>query len=179
MENGEKIRVYIMMIAGVFMTKLTTRVIFPAVAGVLLAAGCAYDDGKEHQESDTALMKATNPAPIELKKRKESKSIAYQVREDALKYDQIYDVAVVEGEKQIIVAYKVKHLHRFNMKNIEKKITETLNKKYPQERFVVSSDYKIFLEAVRLKEDLDNGKVSKKEAEKRLKKIIKLKNEMT
>jgi len=54
-----------------------------------------------------------------------------------------------------------------------------LNKKYPDEKFTISSDYKIFLEAVELKEKLKNPHYSRDQAEKQLKKIIKLKNEMT
>lgn len=161
------------------MAKYAKRALIPIITGLMFMAGCSYDDGKEHQESDTALMKTTNPSPIELKKREENKSIGYQVRKDVSKFDEIYDVAVLEGDKHIVVAYKVKHLNRFNMKSIEKKITKKLNKKYPDDHFIVSSDYKIFLEAVRLKEDLDDDNLSNQEAGKRFKKIIKLKNEMT
>ncbi|ONK24386.1 sporulation protein [Bacillus sp. VT-16-64] len=145
----------------------------------IFLTSCSYDGGKEHEKSDTALFKTTKPAPVELKKREEKDSIAYQVRKDVSKVDEIYDVAVLEGDKQIVVAYKVKHLNRFRMKSIEKKITDKLNKKYPGDDFIVSSDYKIFLETVRLKEDLDGANMSNEEAEKRFKKIIKLKKEMT
>lgn len=150
------------------------------IAVILLAlSACSFDDGKEHDESDSALLKTTSPPPIELKEREEDKSVAYQVREEVSKIDEIYDVAVVEGDKKIIVAYKVKHLQRFKMKKIEKELTKKLNKEYPEDKFIVSSDYKIFLEAVRLKEDLDDDNLSNKEAAKRFKKIIRLKEEMT
>ena len=36
------------------------------------------------------------------------------------------------------------------MKKIEKEVNDILEKKYPDEDFIVSSDYKIFLEADRL-----------------------------
>ncbi|VEF48675.1 lipoprotein [Bacillus freudenreichii] len=146
---------------------------------VLMLSACAYDDGKEHNESDSALLKTKSPPPIELKQREEEKSIAYQVREEVSKIDEIYDVAVIEGDKKIIVAYKVKHLKRFKMKKIEKELTERLNKEYPDDKFIVSSDYKIFLEAIRLKEDLDKDNLSNDEAAKRFKKIVRLKEEMT
>lgn len=148
------------------------------VATLFFVAGCAYDDGKEHQESNSALIKRTNPPPIELKERNEEKSVAYQVRKEVSKIDEIYDVAVIEGDKNIIVAYKVKHLNRFNMKKIESDLTKKLEKKYPEDNFIVSSDYKIFLEAIRLKEDLDGDNLSNDEAAKRFKEIVKLKKEM-
>ena len=42
------------------------------------------------------------------------------------------------------------------MKKIEKEVNEILEKKYPEENFVVSSDYKIFLEAYRIRKE--NGR---------------------
>ncbi|GIN19208.1 MAG TPA: sporulation protein [Bacillus bacterium] len=160
------------------MLRKSSKIIISAVIFLTLSA-CSYDDGKEHNKSDSALLKTTSPPPIELKQRDEDKSIAYQVRKEVSKIDEIYDVAVVEGDKNIIVAYKVKHLQRFRMKKIEKELTKKLNKEYPDEKFIVSSDYKIFLESVRLKEDLDDDNMSNDEAGKRFKKIIRLKEEMT
>ncbi len=160
------------------MLRKSSKIIISAVIFLTLSA-CSYDDGKEHNKSNSALLKTTSPPPIELKQRDEDKSIAYQVRKEVSKIDEIYDVAVVEGDKNIIVAYKVKHLQRFRMKKIEKELTKKLNKEYPDEKFIVSSDYKIFLESVRLKEDLDDDNMSNDEAGKRFKKIIRLKEEMT
>jgi hypothetical protein len=45
--------------------------------------------------------------------------------------------------------------------------------------FTVSSDYKIFLETVRLRERIQSKHISNKEAEKRFKEIIDLQQEMT
>lgn len=151
--------------------------LIPIIIMLCLFAGCSGD--KKDDASELALIKTTKPPAIELKSRPDHESIAYQVRKDLKKIDQIYDTAVIEGEKQVIVAYKVKHLHRFQMKKIEKDITKLLEKNYPEDEFIVSSDYKIFLEAIRLKEKLDHENLSNKEAEKRFKKIIKLKKEMT
>lgn len=151
----------------------------PAVLMAAIVAGCAYDRGKEHDESESALIKTTNPPPIELKEREEEDSVAYQVRKEVSEVDGIYDAAVLEGDKEIIVAYKVNHLQRFRMKKIEKKLKAQLEKAHPEDKFIVSSDYKIFLEAIRLKEDLDDDHMSNKEAKKRFKKIVRLEEEMT
>ncbi|MFD1705656.1 sporulation protein [Siminovitchia sediminis] len=159
---------------------LTKSIKITVIAAFLfMFAACSYDSGKEHDESDTALIKTTSPPPIELKEREEDDSVAYQVRKEVLNMDEIYDAAIIEGDKEIIVAYKVKHFQRFRMKKIEKDLTKKLNKKYPEDKFIVSSDYKIFLEAIRLKEDLDDDNLSNDEASKRFKKIIRLKEEMT
>ncbi|CAM4057831.1 sporulation protein [Lederbergia lenta] len=143
---------------------------------LFIATGCTNQ--KNNEQSELSLVKITKPAPIELNKRPANKSIGYQVRKEINNIPEIYDTAVIEGEKEVIVVYKVKHLHRFKMRKIEKELKNTLNEKYPKDSFIVSSDYKIFLEAIRLKEDLDDNNLSNKEAEKRYKKIIKLKKEL-
>lgn len=153
------------------------RVFFFLLITCIYLHGCSSEgDGKQ---SRLALLKTMQPAPIEISYQNKEKSIGFQVRQDLKQIDEIYDVAVIEGEKKILVAYKVKHFHRFKMKKIEKKITEQLTNDYPKHEFIVSSDYKIFLEAIRLKEDLEDGNLSTHEAKKRFDKIIKLQKEMT
>ena len=68
---------------------------------------------------------------------------------------------------------------RFKMKSIEKELTEKLKSKYPEEKFTVSSDFKIFLETMRLRDKIQDSEFSEEKADKRLKEIIKLNNELT
>jgi hypothetical protein len=139
-------------------------------------SGC--NQSEEEQESRMSLVKTTNPNPVNLTSNQDE-NIAAQVKQDVQKFDEIFDVAVVQGRKNTLVVYKVKHLQRFRMKQIEKNVTKELEKKYPDESFTVSSDYKIFMEALQLKEQIKDPKFSKAKAEKNLEKIIKLKNEQT
>lgn len=148
---------------------------------VLLAAvligGCSQ---KGQKDSKMALLKTTNPAPVQIKNNNPAKpGSAAMVKHDVSSFPEIYDVAVIQGKKDTLVAYKVKQLYRFRMKAIEGKINKLLEKKYPNERFSVSSDYKIFLEAVKLKEQMKKPGFSEKKAEKKLQSIIKLKDETT
>jgi hypothetical protein len=143
------------------------------MAFVLLPA-CGQDNGNE---SRGALLKTTNPSPLSIENGKTSH--VEKIREDISSFPEVYDVAVIKGKKETLVVYKVKHLNRFKMKRIEAKLNKFLEKKYPKENFKVSSDYKIFLEAVRLNEDEEKHNISEKEAEKRFQKIIKLKDETT
>jgi hypothetical protein len=103
-----------------------------------------------------------------------------RIKKDVSSFPEIYDVAVVEGKKNTLVVYKVKHLYRYKMKKIEKNINNLLEKRYPNENFTVSSDYKIFLEAVKLNERIQSDKqFSKQKAEKQLQQIIEMTKEMT
>ncbi|MED3572354.1 YhcN/YlaJ family sporulation lipoprotein [Cytobacillus praedii] len=143
---------------------------------VLGLAGCSQNESKE---SEMALIKKTDPNPVLIDENtKGNLDLVANIKEAIASYKEIYDVAVVKGKKDTLVVYKVKHLQRFHMKKIEKKIKEKLEKKFPDEKFTVSSDYKIFLEAVKLNEKMQKTDYSEKKANKRLKEIIKLKQEM-
>lgn len=139
-------------------------------------SGCNQSEAEE--DSKLSLIKTTNPSPVQLTNEKEG-NLARDIKKDVMKADEIYDVAVVTGKKDTLVVYKVKHLKRFQMKQIEKKITKQLEKKYPDEKFTVSSDYKIFMEALELKERAEDPNYSPEKSEKELQKIIKLKEELT
>ncbi|WML43403.1 sporulation protein [Neobacillus sp. PS3-40] len=143
----------------------------------ILATGCEHSEQKD--VSKLAIVKTINPSAVAIDKNQPGGNDVEQVKEDISSLPELYDVAVIKGKKDILVAYKVKHLHRFKMKAIEKKMNKMLEKKYPKENFTVSSDYKIFLEAVKLNERIKSKNYSDKKAETRLKQIIKMTNEMT
>lgn len=143
---------------------------------IMMLAGCGAN-GQEKQDY-LSLMQTTNPAPRTLEKDSNSAS-AESIKKTVEKYPDIYDVAVIKGEKEDLVVYKVKQMKRFRMKKIEKEVTALLEKKFPEGEFIVSSDYKIFLEAVRLSEKMKDPSFSRKKAQKRLDEIITLRNELT
>ena len=143
----------------------------------LLLSGCA----KETPNSRWSMLKRVNPAPVAIFTEKEGsqKELVEGIKEETSSIPSIYDVAVIKGKKDIIVAYKVKQMARFKMKGIEKELTEKLETKYPDESFTVSSDFKIFLETMRLLDKVQKPEFSKEKANKRLKEIILLNNELT
>ncbi|MEL3973815.1 sporulation protein [Rossellomorea oryzaecorticis] len=143
----------------------------------LLIAGCSNkEDGKD---SKVALIKTTDPPPIELVDNPETESFGHAIKKELAKKKELYDVAVIQSKEETLVVYKVKHLQRFKMKKIEKDMEKYLEGKYPDEDFVLSSDYKIFLETVRLKEKIQHKSISKKKAKKEFKDIIELQKEKT
>jgi Sporulation lipoprotein YhcN/YlaJ (Spore_YhcN_YlaJ) len=144
--------------------------------GLLLLTACGPN--QKVKDSQLALIKTTNPTPVVTDQNKIPNHVE-EIKKDVSSFPEIYDVAVVKGQKNTLVAYKVKHLQRFRMKKIEKNVNKMLEKKYPKENFTVSSDYKIFLEAVRLDERMKERKFSKKQAEKQLRRIIKMTKDMT
>ncbi|MEH7250706.1 YhcN/YlaJ family sporulation lipoprotein [Neobacillus niacini] len=144
-------------------------------ACVSLLGSCSQ--GKNVNDSQLALMKTTNPNPI-VTERNNGEDTVKKIEREVSSFDELYDVAVVKGKKETLVVYKVKHMQRFKMKKIERDLTKRLEKNYPKENIAVSSDYKIFLEAVRLVERKNKGKLSEKKAEKRLNEIIKMTSDL-
>ncbi|OIK11115.1 YhcN/YlaJ family sporulation lipoprotein [Bacillus sp. MUM 13] len=149
----------------------------PVLILFIILAGCS-DDGQN--KDDLSLVKKIDPAPMDIiKTSNENDDTAKKVKKEVAGHKYVYDVVTVKHGKTIIVAYKVKHLHRFQMKSIEKQVTGQLKKKFPDHQFIVSSDYKIFLESVRLNEMLQKEDVPEKKAKKKFREIVELKKELT
>lgn len=145
---------------------------------VTVTIGCRQDD--DNNESQLSLIKTTNPSPIVVEKGAiDQQSEALKIKKIIRSSSEIYDVAVVKSDKRVLVAYKVKHLQRFRMKKIEKQVKEQLKQYFPKEKFIVSSDYKIFLEAVRLNEKIENNDYNEKQVRKQFNYIVKLTKEQT
>jgi len=144
---------------------------FTVMVCLVLLISCSQNQTAKN--SQLALIKTTNPSPV-ITDKSVKRNHVEAIKKDVSSFPQIYDVAVIKGKKGTLISYKVKHLYRFRMKQIEKDVTKMLEKKYPKENFTVSSDYKIFLETVRLDEKIKSGKISKKKAEKRLQELIKM-----
>ncbi|MEH7523797.1 sporulation protein [Bacillus sp. JJ1503] len=141
-------------------------------------SGCGIGTD-EPKKSKLALVKTTNPSPALLESNTEEKlDLVESIKQDISSMKEIYDVAVLKGKKDTLVAYKVKHMYRFQMKKIEKRMSDMLEKKYKDEKFTVSSDYKIFLEAIKLNERMKDPNFTDKKANQKLQEIIRLKQEM-
>lgn len=144
---------------------------------VWMVSGCANQEGG--QVDDTALIKRTNPEPMDIIYGNNGDGVIKDVKKTVAKHEAIYDVIVVKNGKTILVAYKVRHLKRFHMKKIEKEVTEKVEETFSDYDFIVSSDYKIFLELVRLNEMLKAKDIPEKKAREKYNEIISLQNEVT
>lgn len=154
------------------------RVVLIVFSFIIFTSACTQQD--KVRESELSLLKTTNPEPAVVEKEKFYHMGAVEnIKNEVNASPEIYDVAVVKNGKEVLVAYKVKHLQRFRMKEIEKLVNERLKKKFPDEEFVVSSDYKIFLETVKLKERLEKKNYNEKKIRKQFNDIVKLTKELT
>ncbi|MCU9593809.1 YhcN/YlaJ family sporulation lipoprotein [Caldibacillus thermolactis] len=139
---------------------------------IIQLSGCSTVNRNEN-----SLLSQTDPEPIAVKDEDIEK--VKKIKDTVLSFDEIYETAVVLGKEDCLVAIKVHHLKRFRMKAIEKKLKKKLKEQFPKDKFTVSSDYKIFLESVRLKNRVEQENWSEEQKEKRLQEIIKLSQEQT
>lgn len=151
-------------------------ILFTIFFPLFILTSCSTSAG---ESGASPLVKTTNPPPVSAKKDVKEDETARKIKDEVLSNRHIYDAAVIKGKDEVLVAYKVRHLQRFRMKQIEKELKNSLQKKFKEEKFTVSSDYKIFLEAVRLQEKRDRENLSEKKVNRRLKEIIQLSNEQT
>lgn len=140
-----------------------------------MISGCSGDSSSK--EARMSLIKSVDLDPVYL--GESSKAPLEEIKKKVASQKEIYDVAVVQKDKDILVAYKVKHMQRFRMKSIESKLDKELKKNFKSYNFTVSSDIKIFLETVELIVNVEDKGYSKKKAEKWFDKIMELQKDMT
>lgn len=139
-----------------------------------IVSGCSGDSSSK--EARMSLIQSVDQDPVYLGDH--SKAPLEEIKKKVASHKEIYDVAVVQKDKDILVAYKVKHMQRFRMKSIESKLDKELKKNFKSFNFTVSSDMKIFLETVELIVNVKDKSYSKKKAGKWFDKIMKLQKDM-
>ncbi len=135
--------------------------VIAVVIAMFLLTSCSPDS--DSREARLSLFKAVDPKPVYITG---DKAPLLKIKHEVQSFDELFDVAVIQNGKEILVAYKVKHMQRIHMDSIEKRLTKMLNQDYPGNDFIVSSDMKIFLEAIELgvhvhKEDYPKNKAKK------------------
>lgn len=91
----------------------------------------------------------------------------------------ITHIYAVNSDKQMIVAFEIEHLKRFQLKQYEKDITKRLKKEFPDLEVNVSTDQKMIIEVEQLEQAIASDSISEKELKKKMKHIIKLSKEKT
>src|SRR5690625_7951889 len=149
---------------------------FIIISILLLFVGC----GKNRPNMDST----SNPnIDIQFTNVKTTESLAQEnantAKRTLIQHDHINTVKAVNSEKDLVIAFEIDHLKRFNLEKIRKKIQKEMDEKFPDLNVIVSTDQKIVLELDRLEEKIFSDSISKKELNKKLKKIVKLDKEQT
>ncbi len=141
---------------------------------LFLLTSCSPDSDSKNAKA--SLFKAVNPEPVFIGGEKAPLT---DIKKEVESFEELFDVAIIQNEQQILVAYKVKHMQRFRMKDIERDLKKDLQGKFPGNEFLVSSDMKIFLEAVELETHVHHQDYPKSKAKKWFRNIVDLEKETT
>lgn len=142
---------------------------------IFLLMSCAHEQKEQKQSLQQEDM--TNVSHNGSAKRSDQRHAEKAVQMLKARED-VKDAVAVQANGRLLVAYQVKHLHRFRMKQIEKEVGKALNEQF-REKVIASHDLKIFWETKALKEKLETKHMSEKQIEKEVTIIQKLSEEQT
>jgi len=139
----------------------------------LLLFGCGTDSNEESKKG----------SEIEYTKLAANNEIDQQpsnrAKEMLSKHDEITNVKAVNSSGKLIIAIEIKHMKRFQLKQIEDDLKKEMKKEFDDHKVELSSDKKIVLELEDLEKKIKDGSISKKKLNKEVDRIIKLSHEQT
>ncbi|MBA2874964.1 YhcN/YlaJ family sporulation lipoprotein [Thermaerobacillus caldiproteolyticus] len=144
----------------------------------LLIVGCAREKEIKQQSLQGTNMIKTNRDGTAYS-YKVNQSIAKQAVQHIKARKEVRDAVAVNTSKKLLVAYQVKHMHRFRMKQIKKDIEQQLKQLFPNHKIIVSSDLKIFWKTNELRDKINKDGMNEKQINKQIKKLKKLSEELT
>lgn len=149
-------------------------VIYIFIACLFVFSGCVNKQD-ETKTKDINSLQTQNNKQIRLV----NQNIANQAVENVLKMDHVTDAVAVNSQKEIFLAYRIKHMARFRLEKIESDVKKKLEKQFPDYKVTVSSDLKLFLETTKLANKATDNQIENKELKVGIKELKKLKSEKT
>ncbi|WP_181537948.1 YhcN/YlaJ family sporulation lipoprotein [[Anoxybacillus] calidus] len=143
------------------------------IIGILF--GCAKE--KENQQQSLQNFNITKSSTKETADANLNQSVAKQAVQKIREKREIKDVVAVNTKKKLLLAYQVKHMQRFRMKQIRKDVKEELENLFPDYDIILSSDIKLFWKTEELRRKLSKDGMDEKEIDKQIEKLEKLSNE--
>ncbi|CAG9620465.1 YhcN/YlaJ family sporulation lipoprotein [Sutcliffiella rhizosphaerae] len=148
------------------MNRLARLVIVVLCFTIVSACG----NGEVKDRFQDTVMRTSNAKEEKSEKEKHAEEIAKD-------FEEIKGAVAFDTKDELVVAFEVKQYQKFFTEKIEKKVKKALEKEFPEETIVVSHDMKIRLEIDRLRRDMEQKNLSKKEVEKRIEKMKTLREE--
>lgn len=131
---------------------------------IILVIGCNKPKDESQKKNDNS--------HIQIAYVQNNQSPSQETKKTVISMPEITDAKAVNSKDELFLAVKPKHLERFQLTSLKKKIKKKIEKKYPKMEITVSTDQKIFTLLGELESKLDK-KMDSKDIEKELKKIKK------
>jgi len=153
------------------------KVLLIVTLAVGVISGCANEEKEQQQSLQNAnlLRTGTGHAAQTLL----DQSVARKAAKRVEKMREIKDAIAVNTNEKLLLAYQVKQMQRFRLKQIEKDVRKELKKQFPDHDIIISSDIKLFWKTEELIQKMEKKDMSEKEIDKEIDKIEKLGNELT
>jgi len=153
------------------------KVLLIVTLAVGVISGCTNEEKEQQQSLQNAnlLRTGTGHAAQTLL----DQSVARKAAKRVEKMREIKDAIAVNTNEKLLLAYQVKQMQRFRLKQIEKDVRKELKKQFPNHDIIISSDIKLFWKTEELIEKMEKKDMSEKEIDKEINKIEKLGNELT
>lgn len=107
-------------------------------------------------------------------------SAAVETKKIIARHKETTAIHAVNSEKTLLAAFEIRHLKRFGLEDLKKKIEQELTKRFPDMEIEVSTDQKILMETEKLEKRIAQGRLTKKrDLDREIEKTIKLAKEKT
>ena len=137
---------------------------------VILLGGC---NGNQSINSDK------EDGKYQVSMVQQDQTIAKEAEQKVLKIEEVTEAVAVNVDKKILLGFRVKQFSKFRIKQIEKKVNEALKKHFPEYDTTASSDIKINIETMKIKNRLKTKDYQTEKFKKDVEKIQKLSREQT
>ncbi|WP_066323315.1 YhcN/YlaJ family sporulation lipoprotein [Anoxybacteroides amylolyticum] len=93
--------------------------------------------------------------------------------------DDIRDAVAVSTDKKLLLAYQVKQMARFRMKQMAKDIQQQLERLFPDHEVTTSSDLKLFWKTDELRGKIEKDRLSERQINREIDELKRLTEERT
>ncbi|WP_102347397.1 YhcN/YlaJ family sporulation lipoprotein [Bacillus sp. Marseille-P3661] len=155
------------------MTICRVLILFITIISTFWLAGCNYFNGNAQPEP------MVFEEPVKISTSQQEKYEQIDVDKVLNSKKEIKDIRSVTHKDDVVVALELVHWYTFQSKKLADRFKKDLEKEWPDKKFEVTTDHKIFIELEKLQNEINNDDLSKKEIGKKLDKINKLSKEQT
>lgn len=147
------------------MIKTNFKTLISLLFLIILVIGCNSPKDESQKKNDNS--------HIQIAYVQNNQSPSQETKKTVTSMPEITDAKAVNSKDEIFLAVKPKHLERFQLTSLKKKIKKKIEKNNPQMKVTVSTDQKIFTLVGEMESKLKDKKMDSKDIEKELKKIKK------
>lgn len=138
----------------------------------MIGTGCnnSANNDKESSELETTNVSYKETTNV---------NVSEQIKQLLMKQKEVNNAIVVPYESELFIATEINQMDRFQLKEIEQRLTQMIEEEYPNQKVFLSVDKKIYLEIEKLEKQVNGSNMNKKKIKNELNKLKNLSKELT